>query len=73
MYVKGSLELKFYLFDYKYCAIILLMREIIIFYNTNNSTRGLLTELKIKLSLESFFKFLILLTQLQRYSVKTDK
>ena len=39
--VKGSLELKFYLFDYKYCAIILLMREIIIFYDTNNSTRGL--------------------------------
>ena len=32
------------------------MREIIIFFNTNSRTRGLLTELKI-----IFFKFLILL------------
>ena len=62
IYVKGSLEPKLILFDYIYCAIILLMGEIIVFYNTNNSTHGLLTELKIRFSLKSFFKFLILLT-----------
>ena len=46
--VKKSLELKFILFDNKYCAIILLKQEIITWYKTNNSTSGLLSELKIK-------------------------
>ena len=61
IYVKTSLEPKFIWFHYKYFTIILLKREVIIWYKTNNSTCGLLTELKIKLSLKSSFKFLILL------------
>ena len=73
-YVKRSLEPKFILFDYKYCAIILLKREIIIWHKTNSTwiinwieNKVVLKKVSLNfLGTQSFFKFL-------RYSGNTDK